>query len=214
MSMAMFNKGVLRLVRDQQQKLWQRHAGLDLEGRTVVIVGVGAIGKEIARVCRVLGMRTLGVKRRTEGVDPATLHLDELYAQEQLHEVLPRGQYLVLVAPHTPQTTGMIGAAELALLPDNALFINIARGALVDEAALVNALQSGNLGGASLDVFAQEPLDADSPLWHLPNVMISPHSASTTDRENHRLTDLFCENLRRYLAGDDLLNVLDTEQLY
>ncbi len=108
----------------------------------------------------------------------------------------------------------MIGAEELALLPRGAVFINIGRGRLVDEPALIEALRSGHLGGAGLDVFANEPLPEDSPLWTLPNVLISPHSGSTSDRENSRLTELFCDNLRRFLAGQPLRNVLDRKRLY
>jgi phosphoglycerate dehydrogenase-like enzyme len=107
----------------------------------------------------------------------------------------------------------MIGAEELALLPKGAVLINIARGALVDEHALVEALRSGHLAGAGLDVFAEEPLPPDSPLWEMPNVLVSPHSASTSDRENRRITKLFCENLRRFLSGDPLINVLDLTEL-
>ena len=209
----LFNKGV-HLFHEQANKNWERYAGRDLAGGTVVIVGVGAIGVEIARLCSSLRMRVIGLKRRTEGIDPRSLHLDELFAQDRLTEVLPRAEYLILIAPHTAETEGMIGAQELALLPRGALLINIARGALVDEPALVEALKSGHLRGASLDVFAVEPLPEDHPLWTMPNVLISPHSASTVEKENQRLTGLFCENLRRYLNGEALVNVFDAESLY
>ena len=109
---------------------------------------------------------------------------------------------------------GAIGRAELALLPRGAVLVNVGRGALVDEAALVEALRSGHLGGAALDVFDQEPLPAESPFWGMTNVLVSPHSASTSDRENERITDLFCDNLRRFLAGEPLRNVLDPERQY
>ena len=161
-----------------------------------------------------MGMTVLGVKRTVAGIDPSALHMHELYAPDGLHTVLRRADYLVLITPHTDETEHMIGAAELALLPKGAVLINIGRGALVDEPALIAALQSGQLGGAALDVFATEPLPQDSPLWDMPNVLISPHSGSTSDRENERLTELFCENLRRWLAGEPLLNVLNLETLY
>ena len=108
----------------------------------------------------------------------------------------------------------MIGREELALLPRGAVLVNVGRGALVDEAALVEALRSGHLGGAALDVFDQEPLPTQSPFWAMPNVLVSPHSASTSDRENERITDLFCDNLRRFLAGEPLRNVLDPDRQY
>jgi glyoxylate/hydroxypyruvate reductase len=214
MAMLMYNKGAARLIRDQQRKHWERYAGTDLRGRALAIVGVGKIGHELARLAKAFGMTVLGVKRDVMGVDPAALHLDELYAPQDLPKLLPRAEYLALVAPHTDETEHLIGAAELALLPQGAFFINIGRGATVDQPALVEALRSGQLGGAALDVFVEEPLATNSPLWEMPNVLISPHSGSTSDRENARITELFCENLRRYLAGEPLLNVLDIERLY
>ena len=209
-----FSRGLLGMLEQQRRRHWERFSGTDLAGRTLGIVGVGSIGREVARLAKALGMTVLGVKRRTEGVDPATLHLDALYPPGELHKVLKRAAFLVLITPHTPETETMIGAEELALMPRGAIFINIGRGRLVDEPALIDALRSGHLGGAGLDVFAREPLPADSPLWTLPNVLVSPHSGSTSDRENGRLTDLFCDNLRRFLSGQPLRNVLDPERLY
>jgi glyoxylate/hydroxypyruvate reductase len=214
MAMLMFNKGLLRMLRDQERKHWERYAGTDLAGRALLIIGMGKIGTEVARLARAFGMKVLGTKRRAKGIDPAILYLDELHPSGALHELLPRAEYLVLITPHTPETEGMIGARELGLLPQGSIFINIGRGAVVDEPALIEALRSGHLGGAALDVFAKEPLPQDSPLWEMPNVLVSPHSGSTSDRENRRLTDLFCENLRRFLDDEPLLNVLDTEARY
>jgi phosphoglycerate dehydrogenase-like enzyme len=123
-------------------------------------------------------------------------------------------EFLILATPHTPETEKMIGKKEFSLLPKGAVFINIGRGPVVDQNALIEALSSGHLGHAFLDVFEEEPLPQESPLWDMPNVLVSPHSVSTSDRENGRITDLFCENLRRFLAGDDMINRLDTEKLY
>ncbi len=214
MGMLLFNKGVLRMVRDQRRKHWERYAGTDLKDRTLGVVGVGRVGREVARVAREMGMNVLGIKRDVKGLDPTSLHLDELHRLDTLESVLKRSEYLVLSTPHTPETEQLIGAGELALLPKGAVLINIGRGALVDEPALVEALRSGHLGGACLDVFEEEPLPASSPLWEMPNVLVSPHSGSTSDRENRRWTDLFCENLKRFLRGDSLLNILDTDRLY
>jgi phosphoglycerate dehydrogenase-like enzyme len=214
MAMLMHNKGAARMFRAQQRSDWERYAGTDLRGRTLAIIGVGKIGSELARLAQAFGVTVIGVKRTVAGADLAALHLDELYAPPDLRKVLPRAEYLALVAPHTDETDQLIGAAELALLPRGAFFINIGRGATVDELALIEALGSGQLGGAALDVFSEEPLPPDSPFWSMPNVLVSPHSGSTTDRENARITELFCENLQRYLAGEPLLNVLDIERLY
>lgn len=155
-------------------------------------------------------MRVIGTARTARPMP----HVDALYAPAQLGRVLPQADFLVLIAPHTPATDGMIGAAELAMMKPSAVLINIARGALVDEDALIAALRDGRLGGAALDVFRTEPLPQESPLWDMPNVIVSPHSASTVRQENARITELFCENLRRYLDGRPLLNVLDPELMY
>ena len=214
MAMLAFSRGLLQMIDLQHQRRWERFAGTDLAERTLAVVGVGAIGREVARMGKALGMRVVGVKRRTAGVDPAVLHLDALYPPEALHTVLRQAEFLVLITPHTPETEKMIGAEELALLPGGAVVINVGRGGLIDEPALIEALRSGRLGGAGLDVFEQEPLPTDSPLWTLPNVLVSPHSGSTSDRENSRITALFCDNLRRFLADQPLHNVFDATWRY
>lgn len=213
------SRGLRRIREAQSRRHWERYAGSDLESRTVLVVGMGSIGAEVGRVAQALGMRVLGLKRRPEGLEPAALHADELGGADRLHDFLPRADVLVLAAPHTDDTEGMIGEEEIAALPEGALFVNVGRGSLVDEEALIRALRpppegTGRLSAAWLDVFATEPLPAESPLWGLPNVVVSPHSAATSDRENRRITDLFCENLRRDRAGEPLLNVLDVERLY
>jgi phosphoglycerate dehydrogenase-like enzyme len=214
LAMLAFSRGLFIMLDAQRRRHWERFAGTDLLGKTVVIYGHGSIGEEVARVSRSFGMRTIGVKRSVEGQDKEALQVDELHSSAGLRSLLPRADFLVLAAPHTPETEGVVGRAELALLPAGAVLVNVGRGALVDEEALVAALRSGHLGGAALDVFQEEPLPPGSPLWTLPNVLVSPHSASTSDRENARLTDLFCRNLRRFLKGEALENVLDTSRLY
>ena len=159
-------------------------------------------------------MKVVGVKRDPGAEPPGAVHADEIHGPAALRGLLPRADFLLLAAPHTDETERLIGAAELAALPPGAALINIGRGALVDEAALVAALASEHLGGAYLDVFETEPLPPESPLWEMPNVLVCPHSASNSDRENARITDLFCENLRRWQAGEPLLNVLDVERGY
>ncbi len=214
MSILMFRRGVPEMLADQGKRRWSQFSSTDLRGRSLTIVGMGSIGTEVARVASVFGMPTVGVKRTVSGIDPASLHLAELYPFDELHAALRGAEHVVLAAPHTPETEGMIGAAELALLAPGAIVVNVARGALVDEAALVDALESGHVGGAALDVFQEEPLPADSPFWTMPNVFVCSHSAGTSDRENERITDIFCENIRLYLAGKPLVNLLDTARMY
>jgi phosphoglycerate dehydrogenase-like enzyme len=214
MSILVFRKKLPEMLADQQERRWEPFVSTDLRERSLVVVGMGSIGREVARVASGFGMRVIGVKRTVAGVEPASLLLEALYPFDELHSALRGTEHVVLSAPHTPETEGMIGAAELALLAPGAIIVNVARGALVDEPALVDALKSGHVGGAALDVFQDEPLPADSPFWTLPNVQVCSHSAGTSDRENGRITDIFCENLRRYLAGELLVNVLDTVRMY
>jgi phosphoglycerate dehydrogenase-like enzyme len=214
MAMLMFSRNLWQMQRLQAERRWERFGATDLAGRTLGVIGMGRIGAEVARLGRAFGMTVLGVKRTTAGVAAADVGCDELFGPADLAAVLRRAEFLVIATPHTTETEQMLGAAELALLPPGAVLINIGRGSVLDEAALVAALREGRLGGAALDVFEREPLPAESPLWSLPNVLVSPHSASTSDRENGRITDLFCDNLRRYLAGAPLRNVLNTETLY
>jgi glyoxylate/hydroxypyruvate reductase A len=206
LAMLYFTKNVPFIRKEQAAHHWERYCNKELRGSTVGVVGLGAVGKEVARLAKANGLKVLGVKRNAN-VDPASLHVDELYPQSGLPMVLSRCDFLVLICPHTPETEGMIGERELALLPKGAVLINIARGAMVDEDALIASLRNGHLGGAALDVAQTEPLPTDSPLWAMENVLITPHSASTVTQENHRLTDLFCENLRRFAEGLPLVNL-------
>jgi phosphoglycerate dehydrogenase-like enzyme len=214
MSMLMFVKDAFRMVRHQGRRHWQRHAGTELRDKTVAIIGLGSIGREVARAGRCLGMRAIGTKRTTNGVTPDALGVEALYAWTDLRPMLAEADFVIVSCPHTPQTEGLVGSAELAAMKQGAVLINIARGAIVDEPALIRALRAGHLGGAALDVTEHEPLPATSPLWEMPNVLICPHSGSNVDSENRELTLLFCDNLRRYLAGQPLRNVLDPVLLY
>jgi len=200
------------MVRDQAARRWQRTCARELRGSTVGIVGLGGVGREVARTCRALGLRVIATKRTVAGTrDDA---VDALLPISQLTTLLEEADAFVLACPLTPETERLIGRAELAMMKPGAIAINIARGAVVDEPALIEALRSGHLGGAALDVAAKEPLPQDSPLWGLPNVLISPHSASTVTIENARLTELFCDNLRRYVRGEPLRNTFDRARLY
>lgn len=214
MAMLMFGKGAFRMLADQRAHRWRRYAGEELAGKLVGIVGVGRIGREVARLARVLDAQVIGTVRSVEGRRAEDLYLDRVLPTAQIDEMLGDLDFLVLSCPHTPETEGLIDARRLAALKPGAVLINIARGAVVDEPALIAALQSGHLAGAALDVFAREPLPEESPLWEMSNVLVSPHSASTAGTENVRIIDLFCDNLHRYLDGGPLRNVLDNDLLY
>jgi phosphoglycerate dehydrogenase-like enzyme len=209
-----FAKELPRMVRDQRDHRWERYATEEVAGKTVCVVGLGKIGREVARLAGALGARAVGTVRDVRGRAAEDLHVERLLPTDEVDELLPQADALVLSCPLTPQTHHLLDARRLSLLGPGAIVVNVARGDVVDEPALIDALRSGRLRGAALDVFAEEPLPPDSPLWDLPNVLVSPHSASTLAAENGRIVDLFCDNLRRYLAGEPLLNVLDKELLY
>ena len=174
----------------------------DLKGQIALIVGAGLIGSTVARVLQALGMRTVGIRRRAA---PAP-HFDEVLAPSALDAQLPKCGWLVLACPLSAETRGMIDARRLALLPRTAGFVNIARGELVDETALAAALGNGRLRCAYLDVFTAEPLARDSPLWRLPNVLISPHNAGASTGTYARGVEIFLRNLDAYVHGKPLEN--------
>jgi phosphoglycerate dehydrogenase-like enzyme len=213
MAILWFAKDGARMIRDQAAHRWERYCGRDLRGATAGVIGLGTIGREVARVCKAMGMKVMGI-RRTAGSSNTVANVDTLVPLSEIAALLAAADYLVLAVPHTRQTEGLIGRPEIAAMKSGAVLINVARGVVVEEAALVEGLRNGHLAGAALDVFASEPPAADNPLWDMPNVLICSHSASTVETENARLTDLFCENLGRYLRGDELLNVFDRERLY
>ena len=212
-AMLYFAKRMPRVLADQRRHHWERFALDTLPGKTLGIVGLGHVGRAIARLARPAGLRILAV-RRTPGAFSGSPDVDAVYPPAGLRTLLHESDYVALIVPLTPETTGLLGKAELSAMKPGAVLINVGRGQLVDETALVEALRSGHLGGAALDVFASEPLPAASPLWELPNVLVTPHSMSTALRENEVLVDLFCDNLRRYLAGETLRNVFDRERGY
>ncbi len=177
-----------------------------LRGQQVLVVGTGPIGQEVGRLCQAFGMRSLGARRSPEaGLPPG---FDEVCAYRDLARLLPRADWLVLACPLTDETRYLIDARALALLPEGAGLINVARGNVVVEEDMVAALRGGRLLGAYLDVFAREPLPKDSPLWDMPNVLISPHSAAAMEGLPYLVAELFCENLRRWIAGEPLRNLV------
>jgi len=175
----------------------------DLDSQTLVVLGVGAIGDEIARLARAIGLHVVGVRRSPLRDDD---NVDEMAPPTALKEILPRADWLALACPLTPETRGIIGQAELALLPRGAHILNIARGEVIDESALIDALRSGHLAGAYLDVVATEPLPAESPLWDLPNVIISPHNSAIAQGNERRAVEYFLANLTAWAKGEPLVN--------
>jgi phosphoglycerate dehydrogenase-like enzyme len=207
-----FVKDVPDLMRRQSEHRWQRLAIGALAGRRAVIVGLGHIGAQVATTLHSLGVEVWGAGRPGGSYEiPA---LARLATTDELDELLPGCDILVLCAPLTPGTEGLIDAARLALLPSRAILVNIARGQLVDEEAMIGALSRGEIGAAVLDVVRTEPLPVDSPLWDLGNVLICPHSASTFADENEGIVELFLDNLARYRAGEPMRNLYRRERGY
>ena len=195
-----------------QQELWDRPQHLtELSGCLLLIVGFGSIGKELARRAQALGMRIWGVTRSGKG-DCA--HVERIVPAVQLGEVLPEADYVVLAAPETPETKHLIGAAQITRMKRSARLINIARGSLLDERALVHALESGALAGAALDVASTEPLPPESPLWKAPNLLLTPHTSGVSDCLWQRETALLVELLERWFAGRELINRVDLSRGY
>ena len=170
-----------------------------------MVVGLGPIGRNIAALLKVLGMRVIGARRSAEPVEPC----DRTVAYDRVGEVLPEADWLILCCPASPLTRGIANAAAFAAMPAGAHFVNVARGEIAVEADVIAALASGKLAGAYLDVFEREPLDAASPLWDLPNVLVSPHTASHSLGQNEAIFGIFLENLARFRAGQALRNDVD-----
>lgn len=206
-----FTKQLPRLLADQRAHRWDHYPMAELVGGTVLIVGLGAIGTEVARRAKAMGMTTVGVNRRGAS---SCLDVDEMHTTDDLHSLLPRASALVLSLPLTAETVGMIDAEALSRLGPDAVLVNLGRGGVIDEAAMVSALTHQRLAGAALDVFATEPLADESPLWDLPNVLISPHTAGLSLNENARIMTLFAANLRSYLRGEELTNRVDPTVFY
>lgn len=209
-------KDLPRLRREQEAHHWERYCCGELTGRTLLIVGAGKIGRRVADLARAFGMRSIGVLARPSAARAAELGLDRVCGQDELRDMLPLADAIVLSVPHTADTERMIDREAIALMKPGVTLVNVARGLVIDEEAMIEALGTGHIGFAALDVATVEPLPAASPLWDMPNVLISPHSASTAPSENGKITDIFCTNLRAYLAGrpQDMINVLDKKRLY
>lgn len=185
----------------QQRRSWEPRPIVDLQGLVLGIVGLGSIGCEVARLGAALGMRVIGTRRVPRGDEPCGV-----WPSARLHELLAVADYVVLTVPLTQETHHLIDAAALRCMRPQAVLVNVSRGAVIDETALVATLSSGGIAGAALDVFDTEPLPSDSPLWVMPNVIVTPHSAGTAPGGDDRATEMFLANLQRYVLGEPLCN--------
>ncbi len=206
MAIMALSKDVRRIFRSQEQRTWDRFEPAQLHGKTIGIVGYGAIGREVARIAQAFGMRVIAVKRRVTSGEGLP---DWVWPVDRLPRLLAEADYVVLSVPGATQTRGMIGPREIATMKSSAVLVNVSRGDVVDEEALTDALRRELLAGAALDVFRTEPLPKDSPLWTMPNVLVSGHLAGLFANYDSSLLDLFTENLRLYLEGRPLRNVVD-----
>ncbi len=203
----MLSRGFPRWLDSQRRRTWEplpaHEVPRDLRGQTLLVVGLGGIGRELARLARALGLYVIGVRRSAV---PSGEPVDELHPPARLRELLPRADWLALACPLTPDTRRMLDADALARLPRGARLLNVGRGELVDEAALVDALRKGHLAGAYLDVFEVEPLPAASPLWDLPGVIVTPHNSAASRGNERRQAEAFLRNLRHWVRDEPLSN--------
>jgi phosphoglycerate dehydrogenase-like enzyme len=203
-----FTRGLPIAFRQQQERRWAHTSLIEIRGQTLGIVGLGHVGREVAQRAAGFGLRVLAVDLRP--VDPPGT-VAHLWPLERLADLFAEADIVVNCSPLTALSERMIGREQFARMKPSALFVNVSRGRVVDQDALVAALREERIAGAALDVVVPEPLPPDSPLWDMPNVILTPHSATSSQQFRQRLLDLFCDNLRRYVAGEPLLNVVDKE---
>jgi phosphoglycerate dehydrogenase-like enzyme len=201
-----FAKGFPQTFEDQRRREWGYRWTEPIAGKHLVVVGPGPIGRAIGRAVRALGMRVSAVGRTARGGGDV---FDAIRGSEELHAALAEADYVVDTMPLTDATRHTFDSAAFAAMRPSARFLNVGRGATVDEGALIDALRSGRIAGAALDVFEEEPLPDDSPLWEMPNVIVSPHMAGDVESWEDEVVMLFVDNLRRWIAGEPLLNVVD-----
>jgi len=203
----------------QRERTWQPLEGRELRELTIGIVGYGSLGRSVASLASAFGARVIALRRRPEGPAPAgpeeedgfplEPRVDQVFGPDRLHELLAASDIVVLAAPLTPETEGLIDEAAVGAMKRDAWLINVARGRLVDDTALIRALRDNRIGGAALDTFRDEPLPPGSAYWELPNVILTPHTAWSSARVLDRSIDLFCDNLVRFSRGEPLRNVVD-----
>jgi phosphoglycerate dehydrogenase-like enzyme len=212
-AMLFFAKDLRRMVRNQEAGRWDQFDIEMLDGQTLGIVGYGEIGRATARLARAFNLRILAVRRRA-ALSENDPNLDSVYAPEQLEEMLAASDFVLVAAPNTPETRGMIGEPELNVMKNSAVIINVGRGPVIVESALVQALENKRIRGAALDVFDHEPLPEGHPFYSLDNVLLSPHCADHTVGWVELAVDMFVENFRRFQDGQPLHNIVDKKAGY
>jgi len=212
--MLMIVKKAPRFSANKESCRWEHFVTPELRGKTVGIVGLGKVGGEIARLARAFGMRVLAIRRSATGREEGVAGVDEIFSPNEFLQMLPECDFVVLTVPLTPETRGLIAEVELKAMKATAYIINIARGPVIKQDVLIQALKEGWIAGAALDVFEVEPLPSKSELWELQNVIISPHIAGYVEQYNVMVTELFCENLKRFLNGEELHNLFDKKKGY
>lgn len=210
MMMLMLQRDAVGWLDDQRAHRWNHRPHPELNGLTCAIIGTGHSGVDLALKAKAFHMTTIGM-RRSGGEAP---NFDRMYRREQLHEFLAAADFIVVTAPRTPETLGMLGAAEFAVMKPSAYYVCFSRGGIADDAALLEALQTRRIAGAGLDAHGQEPLPPDSPFWDLPNTIITPHNGATTPNTHLRGLDMLIENLARYRDGRELYNLVARDAGY
>lgn len=206
-----FSRRLNKFIRAQSERKWARIQCDELQKRTIGIIGLGSIGNEIARKAKCFGMKVVAVDKNSRR-SPSCV--DKILDLSGLHELLEQSDFVVVSVPLTQESDGMIGKKELSTMKQDAVLINVSRGRVVQEKALIRVLKESKIGGAGLDVFEEEPLSPASELWLMENVIITPHVAGSTPHYWDRVCDIFCENLRRYASGQPLINIVDKKLGY
>jgi D-2-hydroxyacid dehydrogenase (NADP+) len=209
--MLLFTRKLQTSVKNQLHKKWERPHPVELYKKTVGIIGFGSIGERIGSVCMCMGMYVIGIKNNA---DNTTENAHEIYPPDKLDDLLTRSDFVVVALPLTDATKHYITYKELSLMKNTAYIINISRGKTIDQQDLITALQENIIAGAGLDVFEEEPLPDNSPLWDMDNVIITPHYAGSTPVYFDRAIDIFCENLQKFLNNEPMINVVDKEKGY
>ncbi|MEO8097638.1 MAG: D-2-hydroxyacid dehydrogenase [Acidobacteriota bacterium] len=212
-AMLHFSYRLRRMIRQQEAGVWEAFTTQELYGRTLGVVGYGEIGRAAAERARVFGMKVLALRRRPElfGGDPL---VDQTFDTAHINDLMAASDYVMVAAPLTPETRGLVGAAQIAAMKPTGVIINVGRGAVIDEDALIAALEGGKIGGAALDVFTVEPLPAGHPFYRLQNVLLSPHTADHVQDFVHLAVECFLDNMKRFRSNEPLQNVVDKSAGY